>query len=140
MTAHLQGHCFSILADYKPTVGCLRSATEGAFGSATTAFTFFGSATTAAVITVAPSISVSLTTTTITNTAEYAGVSLVPMAIMVRRPEDSATGGGGGPGKDPSRPNAAGSGRTGAADRAARRAFVVGVCAVAMGSAFALAF
>ena len=136
MTANTQGNCYSVLSDYKPSVGCFRSAPDGAVGTITTGITYFGSSTTAALITIAPSHPVTLMSTTTVSAADYVGVSIMAMAILIHKPEDLSTGGNG-PDKDP-HANAAGSVRMGSGDRRSQWAFLVFLCTIAIGSVFVL--
>jgi hypothetical protein len=150
MTADIQGECLSVLSDYKPSVGCLRSAPDGAVGTVTTDLTYFGSRTTAAILTISPSHPVVSQTLTSVDPADFDGISVMPMAILVHRSEDTSpsttgsagasptgSGGGGGSGNSPSKPNAATPGRL--RGRGDQIALLVSVGTVAVGAAFVLA-
>jgi hypothetical protein len=151
MTADIYGDCLSVLSGYKPTSGCSRSAPTGALGTITTDFTYFGSHTTAALLTINPGHTAIAQALTSVDPSAFQGVSIAPMAILIHKSGDATAGGGslssggsaptstaagqGGGGQNPSQPNAAGLSR----GRGGHMALMVSICAVAMSAALVLA-
>ena len=99
MVAVTDGFCVSTLADYRPSTACHRVVRQEDISLVTAAFTFFGASTSAEMITLAGSGSITSTATTsfaATETSELVGAILVPMVTLVHRAEDVATPTGGG--------------------------------------------
>ena len=148
MTAHTDGHCFKTLSDYKLSTGCDRIFNEADLTISTGPVTYFGVSTTAGLLTISGTHSRSEVRPTVTGDAAarmfggpLVGYSIIEQVTLIHRAQDVPGGGGGsgsgGGGAPP--PNAAGPGRVGAADSGAQWAFLVSVCAIAMGSVFVLA-
>ncbi|KAK0741417.1 hypothetical protein B0T18DRAFT_331383 [Schizothecium vesticola] len=149
MTALTDGVCVSTLPNYRPSTICGRIYPSGAITDFVTDITLLGSRTTATLLTYVGSGPFTSTDTAVTlpaaQTSDFVGVSLMPMVMLVHRASDASSagadgsGGEGGSTGNPAKPNAAGLGRSRAAEGGAQLAWVVCVSAVILGSAFILA-
>lgn len=146
MTAVTDGVCVSTLPNYRPSTACLRLVQDSDISTVTTDVTFLGAPTTVQLLTFVGSRSIMSTATTTfapSQTADYVGVSIMPMVMLVRRESDASSPGGGSGGggntDGPPKPNAAGYGGVRATMAGVELSIMVCFSAFLVSSAFFLA-